>query len=118
MQIAPCLVLLKRDGVLILVLNILDIVLYVTNVFTTVTSCFIAPLTSIIISRCILNLRHVQFSMQSEVYTKDGPFVGSNSAMPSVSCMLSGEYTSNGPMVSIVLEDLFIHSMSQASEQS
>lgn len=55
--------LLRRDGlqyfVVLLALNVLDMILFFTNVFDNTTSSFIVPISSIVISRCLLNLRQV-----------------------------------------------------------
>lgn len=55
--------LLRRDGlqyfIVLLCLNVLDMILFFTHVFENTTSSFIVPISSIVISRCLLNLREV-----------------------------------------------------------
>lgn len=55
--------LLRQDGLqyflILLVLNVLDMSLFTTNVFDNTTSSFTIPIGAIVISRCLLNLRQL-----------------------------------------------------------
>ncbi|PCH40376.1 hypothetical protein WOLCODRAFT_98796, partial [Wolfiporia cocos MD-104 SS10] len=59
----PGVVRFRQDGIqyfiVLLILNILDIVMFATNVYYNTVASFICPISSIVISRCLLDLRQV-----------------------------------------------------------
>jgi len=81
---------LCRDGtlhfLLLLVLNVLQMVLWVTNTFT-VTSVIISPISSIIISRFLLNIRRYHLSANTNP-TDDSTcsLGGEGSVQPGITC--------------------------------